>query len=287
MGLFKMSLLSARRFRPKVFLNHPVRGNFAGIWPVVASASDASDPEKNRTGEGEPVADPESRATEFSATPFGVGPSLDNQGPRILILDDEISVRRVCNYALRASGWRPEGEGSAPRALERIRAGEIFDVVVLDYAMPEMNGLEFLQVLGELPGVARPAILMASAHADGAVAKAAMQLGVWDFLAKPLMPDDIRRRTRRLLNRQANAARGEKVAAALLQARQCQWQAALDILQDVASAPAPLLRGLFHEMQGNAAAAQQEYARAYWSTEWSDEDADIWSELSRRLDVDD
>lgn len=254
---------------------------------MIASAAEPSDPEKARMGAGETPREPAAGAPGFSETPFGDSLAMDNQGPRILILDDEVSVRRVCTYALRASGWRPEGEGSAQSALERIRAGEKFDVVVLDYAMPEMNGLEFLRALSELSESSRPAILMASAHADGAVAKAAMRHGVWDFLAKPLMPDDIRRRTRRLINRQANAARGEKLPAALLQARECQWRAALQTLEGVATPPAPLLRGLFHEMLGDETAAQQEYARAYWSTEWSEEDADIWSELSRRLDIDD
>jgi len=283
-----MSLLSVCRFRPKGLLSRPAKGGLAGKRPIVASAhSDSPDDEERHEGESAAAKKSDIGAKGSSTTPFGADLSRDRAGARILILDDEVSVRRVCSYALRASGWQPEGEGSARSALERIRAGEKYDVIVLDYAMPEMNGLEFLQALRELPESSRPAVLMASAHADGAVAKAAMRLGVWDFLAKPLMPDDIRRRTRRLLNRPASAARGEKLAAALLHAGHCRWCVALELLEGVTTSPVPLLRGLFHEMNGDETAAQQEFARAYWSSGWSDRDADVWSELSRRLDIDD
>lgn len=283
-----MSLLSVCRFRPQGYFSRPAKGGFAGKRPIVASAHDDSpEPEERHEGEsiGAQKSDPGAKGS--STTPFETDLSRDRAGARILILDDELSVRRVCSYALRASGWQPEGEGSARSALERIRGGEKYDVVVLDYAMPDMNGLEFLEALRELPESFRPAVLMASAHADGAVAKAAMRLGVWDFLPKPLMPDDIRRRTRRLLDRPASAARGEKVAGALLHAGQCRWSVALKLLEGVSPSPAPLLRGLFHEMNGDEAAAQREYARAYWSSGWSDRDADVWSELSLRLDIDD
>ena len=283
-----MSLPSVRRFRPPGFFSRPAKEGFAGRRPIVASAHGGFPPSEERHEEESiPGKKSDDAAQGSSTAPFEADLSRDRAGARILILDDELSVRRVCSYALRASGWQPEGEGSARNALERIRGGEKYEVVVLDYAMPDMNGLEFLEALRELPGSLRPAVLMASAHADGAVAKAAMRLGVWDFLAKPLMPDDIRRRTRRLLNRPASAARGEKVAGALWHAGQCRWSAALELLEGLGPSPAPLLRGLFHEMNGDEAAAQQEYARAYWSSGWSDRDADVWSELSRRLDIDD
>lgn len=214
-------------------------------------------------------------------------PPFAGDEPRVLILDDEASVRRVCTFALRGLGWRPEGEGSAPVVLARIAAGERFEVIVLDYAMPEMNGLEFLRALAALPATAhRPQILMASAHADGAVARQAMQLGVWDFLSKPLMPDDLRRRTRRLLQRATRAAQGEQLAGALACATRCDWAGALRSLEGLALAPAPLLRGLLRELAGDPEAACLDYARAYWNTRWSEGDAEVWSELSQRLDCD-
>lgn len=224
-------------------------------------------------------------STPKKPLPFGSDTPFTGDEPRILIVDDENSVRRVCTFALRGLGWQPEGEGMPKKALERIAGGEHFDVVVLDFAMPEMNGLEFLRALSALPAtVFRPHILMASAHADGAVAKEAMSLGVWDFLAKPLMPDDIRRRTRRLLNRSTNASNGQKVALALTHAARREWASALGALDDVAEPPAPLLRGLLQDVSGNRDAARLEFARAYWNPSWSEGDADVWSELSLRLD---
>lgn len=285
-----MRLYVPKKPRSDRSVNHPVRPVSRRRPAVVASSLFGAVPRtllQAAAGDAVEGAAGEIPASlgEMSAQPFG-GLLGQEREPRILILDDELSVRRVCTFALRGMGWRPEGEGSARTALARIMEGEKFDVVVLDYAMPDMDGLEFLEALAAIPDKSsRPQILMASAHADGAVAKQAMSLGVWDFLAKPLMPDDIRRRTRRLLNRNIHAERGDMIARALQLATRCEWDAALQALEQIAISPAPLLRGLLQEVRGDAPAARLEYARAYWSPEWSGKDADVWSELSERLDV--
>lgn len=217
---------------------------------------------------------------------LSAGRRNDGSEPRILILDDEVSTRRVCTFALRGMGWRPEGEGSARAVLDRLKDGEAYDVIVLDYAMPEMDGLEFLAEFSKMADLtSRPPVLMASAHADGAVAKEAMRLGVWDFLAKPLTPDDIRRRVRRLINRPRLAEEGDPMAQALQCAANCEWEEARKVLRSEQDQRATLLRGLLHEMEGNDQAARVEFARAHWSSDWDEQGSEVWSELSRRFDT--
>ncbi|MBC8011007.1 MAG: response regulator, partial [Burkholderiales bacterium] len=200
---------SARRIRAAVAGEEggAIAGAGTGSGTAANAASSASGASgasgESRVGRvASPVYDP--------AVVEGEGPA-----PRILIVDDEPSMRRVCAFALRGAGWRPETEGSSLAALQRVLGGERYDALVLDYAMPELDGLEFLRRLQALGPEVRPPVLMASAHADGATACAALGLGVWDFLAKPLTPEDLRRRVRRLLDRPAAAARGEARPQAL------------------------------------------------------------------------
>lgn len=205
--------------------------------------------------------------------------------PRVLVVDDEASVRRVCTFALRAEGWGAVGEESPRAALARLAAGERFDALVLDYAMPEMDGLSLLRACdAELGAGARPPVLLASAHADGAVALEALGLGVWDFLAKPLTPEELRGRLRRLLDRQPAAESGDARELALSLAAGRRWAEARAALAGSAAETDALIRGLLFQLEGNETAAAGAFAAAHWWPGWQRQGHDIWRELARRLD---
>lgn len=230
-----------------------------------------------------------SSANTSGGAPAPVSPPRHAPGPgespRILIVDDEAGVRRVCAFALRGAGWRAEPEGSPLVALGRVLAGERFDALVLDYAMPELDGLEFLGRLDALPEGARPPVLLASAHADGATAWTALRLGVWDFLSKPLTPEELRRRVRRLLRRAEDAERGDPRARALALAGARRWSAARAALADHGGEADELLRGLLFQVEGDEASAARCFARSHWWVNWHRHGPEIWTELARRLDA--
>ena len=218
----------------------------------------------------------------FSSAPLGPGDegAAQNQtrsAPRILVIDDESSVRRVCAFTLRAEGWRTETEEDPRGALERLAGGEHFDALVLDYAMPELDGLGLLRELENARGQdAIPPVLLASAHADGAVAWDALRIGVWDFLAKPLTPEELRRRVRRLLARPSAAANGNARARALLLARKRSWSAAYAALFAGGKPPGQtdeLIGGLLAQLRGDEAAARLHFQCAHWWPEWRSHDA--------------
>lgn len=250
-------------------------------WRGVARAPEPSDGPGAVSG-GASAAD---GATGRSA-PASPPPSVRvGEPPRILIVDDEVGVRRVCAFALRGAGWRAEAEASPVAALERVLAGERFDALVLDYAMPELDGLEFLARLEALPAGARPPILLASAHADGSTARAALRLGVWDFLSKPLTPEELRRRVRRLLRRGDEAARGDSRARALDLAGAGRWADARAALGGRGGEADELVRGLLFQIEGDDVAAARCFARCHWWPDWHRHGPEIWAELARRLDV--
>jgi CheY-like chemotaxis protein len=77
--------------------------------------------------------------------------------PRILVADDEPQILSTLAILLEAEGWHVVQAESGDEALERCRR-ESFDVVVLDYMMPGMNGLQVTRFL-QFEGIWMPTIL--------------------------------------------------------------------------------------------------------------------------------
>jgi CheY-like chemotaxis protein len=81
----------------------------------------------------------------------------DPGAARILVVDDEPEIRELLGLTLSAEGWLVEEAESGPDALERCRR-ESFDMVVLDYLMPGMNGLDVARHL-LLEGIRIPTVI--------------------------------------------------------------------------------------------------------------------------------
>jgi len=134
---------------------------------------------------------------------------------RILVVDDEESMRDVLSRMLSAEGYevgRAEHGKEALRLLERDR----FDFILCDIRMPELGGLEFLREFMErkIPGT----VIMMSAFGSVETAVEAMKLGAYDFVSKPFMSDEIlltlRNAREREQLRQENEALRRKVEKA-------------------------------------------------------------------------
>ena len=100
----------------------------------------------------------------------------------ILIIDDEVSIRESLQTLLELEGYTVECAGSGEEGLARI-AEQPVDLVLLDYALPERNGLEILRDIRErdtqLP------IIMITAYGTVENAVASMQAGATNFVQKP------------------------------------------------------------------------------------------------------
>ncbi len=84
--------------------------------------------------------------------------------PRILVVDDEDEIRSMLVMLLKADGWLVAEAASGDEALERCRH-ESFDVAVLDYMMPGMNGLQVARSL-RFEGIRLPTILFTAYLVD-------------------------------------------------------------------------------------------------------------------------
>jgi response regulator RpfG family c-di-GMP phosphodiesterase len=83
-------------------------------------------------------------------------------------------------------------------ALEYARTHHV-DLVVLDYLMPEMNGLQFIDAFGAMEGTQSVPLLMITAHDEKDVRYRALEAGAYDFLLKPVDAAEFLARARNLL----------------------------------------------------------------------------------------
>ncbi len=108
----------------------------------------------------------------------------------VLLLDDEPIVGRRLKPALDKIGCDVEVFEDPRAAVKRIEEKE-FDVVVTDIRMEGLDGIQVLeQVQQRWP---RTKVILITGYAKMDLAREAMSKGVFDFIAKPFRPDDLRR----------------------------------------------------------------------------------------------
>ncbi|MFQ5876563.1 MAG: response regulator [Acidobacteriota bacterium] len=101
---------------------------------------------------------------------------------KILVVDDEPSVREVLTSFLGDYGYDVKEAEDGERALEVARELRP-QIVLLDVAMPKMSGIEVLRRLRqEAP---ESTVIMISGHADEQTALDALDMGAYDFIRKP------------------------------------------------------------------------------------------------------
>jgi signal transduction histidine kinase/CheY-like chemotaxis protein/HPt (histidine-containing phosphotransfer) domain-containing protein len=109
------------------------------------------------------------RAESAEAPPHSFLQSVhaDMNGRRVFIVDDNETSRRILTVQTQAWGMEPIAVASPLDALDQIRRGEPFDVALIDYQMPEMDGIALLKQIRALRGPEiLPAILISSVGPD-------------------------------------------------------------------------------------------------------------------------
>ncbi|MCB2187317.1 MAG: PAS domain S-box protein [Deltaproteobacteria bacterium] len=129
---------------------------------------------------------PRTELSQESPAPLATVPR--GQGERVLVVDDEDTLRELAQRFLERGGYQAGEARSGEEALAVFRR-EPAELVLLDLFMPGMGGLKCCQELLELyPGVK---ILIASGYAAQGMVAEALALGAWGFLAKPYHQDDL------------------------------------------------------------------------------------------------
>jgi DNA-binding NtrC family response regulator len=108
--------------------------------------------------------------------------------PSVLVIDDDVTIREMLAQHLEQHGCHVEAAADAAEGLERLAAGGT-DLVLLDYRLPDADGLELLeQIRDQQPDVST---IMMTGFTDVAVAIEAMRLKAFDYISKPFTPEEM------------------------------------------------------------------------------------------------
>jgi DNA-binding NtrC family response regulator len=186
--------------------------------------------------------------------------------PRVLIVDDEARMAEVVAAALTRAGHDCETCGSGEAALAALDARGA-DVVVTDWKMPGVDGMELLRRIHERrPDV--PVVLL-TAHGTVPAAVAAMRAGAFDYVTKPFDNDELRAAVARALevtrlsreNRWLRQEVASRYAPGAVVAESARSRELLDLVRRVAPSKATVL------VQGESGTGKELVARLlhYWS----------------------
>jgi len=117
----------------------------------------------------------------------------------ILIVDDEYSVRDSLNHWFRQDGFDVTVADRATEALRAFDGGQ-FDVALVDIKMPGMDGLELQRRIHQIDSSV--AVIMITAFASVETAVRALKQGAFDYVTKPIDPDELSHLVNRALEQQ-------------------------------------------------------------------------------------
>jgi excisionase family DNA binding protein len=120
------------------------------------------------------------------------------QGPVVLIVDDDERVREYVRVNLEMEGYSVREAGSAEEGLEVLEEVSP-DLVLLDVMMPEVDGWEMLRRVRERHGIDAIPVVMFSGKVDEGTAGEAAARGAQGFLGKPFDPQQLIEHAKQLL----------------------------------------------------------------------------------------
>jgi two-component system response regulator AtoC len=131
-----------------------------------------------------------------------MGIELDDNAPVIMVVDDEPNLRRVLTAVLEREGYRVVVADSGRDAVRKAKAEARIDLLVTDYLMPDLNGLQVLEAVRKSHPGARA--ILVSGHGTVRSAVEAIKLGAFDYLTKPFDVDQVRETVGRALRSESH-----------------------------------------------------------------------------------
>ena len=120
----------------------------------------------------------------------------------ILIVEDNPVNARLLALMLQAEGYQTVVARNGKEALAAVSETSDIQLIITDYMMPEMNGLEFIVKVRALPAFRSVPIIVASAHTDLETVKRVQGLQCDGFLVKPIDKQELIKRVEHLIRSQ-------------------------------------------------------------------------------------
>ncbi|MGD2078390.1 MAG: response regulator [Chloroflexota bacterium] len=117
----------------------------------------------------------------------------------VLVVDDEPTARTMLRLILVRAGFEVLEAQDGSEALDEVKR-KIPDLMILDIMMPGIDGFEVCEILRSQDETADLPIIMLSARADAESVNRGLLLGATKYLTKPVMPEELTRQVREVLN---------------------------------------------------------------------------------------
>jgi two-component system, chemotaxis family, chemotaxis protein CheY len=113
---------------------------------------------------------------------------------KIMVVDDSMTMRRIVIMNLKKGGYEDIIEAEhGKQAHDMLLAGTRPDVILLDWNMPEMNGMELLQTIKKDDKLKSIPVIMVTTEAEKERVLQAVQAGAMGYLVKPLTPESFQK----------------------------------------------------------------------------------------------
>lgn len=128
----------------------------------------------------------------------------------ILVVEDEPAIQELVSYNLETAGYRALRAENAEQALEIVRDA-LPDLVVLDWMLPGMSGIELARRLRADRRTQAVPLIMLTARVDEKDKLTGLEIGADDYLTKPFSPRELNARVKAVLRRRAPQATDDAV----------------------------------------------------------------------------
>ena len=123
----------------------------------------------------------------------------------VLVVDDDPDIRELITWKLGQAGYATMVAGDGEAGLAAVTAGDSEgrapDLILVDWMMPKMSGIDVCRALRQNPETARIPVILLTANAQEADVELGFAAGVDDYIAKPFSPREMLSRIEAVLTR--------------------------------------------------------------------------------------
>jgi two-component system chemotaxis response regulator CheY len=110
---------------------------------------------------------------------------------KVLVVDDSAIMRKVIEQILEMLGHEAVPAANGVEAFDRLKEHDDVKLILLDWNMPEMNGIEFLRAVKEKPGLDKIPVIMLTTESERRKMIEAIEAGAKHYLTKPFQPETL------------------------------------------------------------------------------------------------
>ncbi|MEM1082322.1 MAG: phosphate regulon transcriptional regulator PhoB [Pseudomonadota bacterium] len=129
--------------------------------------------------------------------------------PKILVVDDEASIRNMLAFSLNRADMEVSVAADGDEALDQLQSTEHPDLIVLDWMMPNLDGLQLTRTLRKTPELSNIPIIMLTAKGSETDRTHGLDSGADDYMVKPFSTKELISRVRAVLRRSQAIDQGD------------------------------------------------------------------------------